>query len=204
MIQTTRVIGKAEVHHIGTPGSQIAGRRNESVLLGSFEVDQSAVAAVHRMSGPAGHYVGVYIDRIDRVGNRDSDIRSQEFLEIAGVAFGSVGNEDVIGRYGAAPGRKIPLRNGAPEEFITLFGPVASETLSAALFLDTLMEGPDDGRRKGASDVADPEFDNAAIGMGRRMIGDAATDFDEEVARLEFSEMGVQTDHGRILTNSPH
>jgi hypothetical protein len=67
-----------------------------------------------------GHHVGIYIDGVDRINDRDPVPVAENIQNIAAITFGAIGNEDLVigNRYSARA--VIIFRNCAPKKFITL------------------------------------------------------------------------------------
>ena len=76
---------------------------DETVLPGTFQVNDAVIAAVIKRSGAAGHHVGIQINRIYRIGNRNVNVGGKNLLDIAGVTFGAIADKYFLGGYIGAP-----------------------------------------------------------------------------------------------------
>ena len=94
MVAPRRIVGKAQVDQVHRLGGQVG---NEAIFRGAVQIDNALVAAVPERSTAAGHHIGVQVDRIDRVGDGNANIGGKDFLNVAGVAFGPVADENFIG-----------------------------------------------------------------------------------------------------------
>ncbi|MFM1945042.1 MAG: hypothetical protein RI897_4024 [Verrucomicrobiota bacterium] len=145
----------------------------------------------------SGHDVGIHVDGVDGVHDRDSVGVTEDIEDIAGVAFGAVGHEDfVIGDLHAVV-TVIVLGDGCAEELVTLFGAIATEGGALAHFVGSFMQRVDGGLGQGFCDVADPAADEftGGVGVGFGECFDAPGDFGEEVAGFEFQVVIVDLCH---------
>src|SRR5207248_3439920 len=104
--------------------------------------------------------------------------------DIAGVALGAVGDENLVGRDVAAAGLEVVLSDGFAEEVVALLGAVAAEGFAAGHLVDGLVHGLGDGRRQRLGDVADGHAADLGRGVFLGEGGDAAADLGEEVTGL--------------------
>ena len=81
--------------------------------------------------------------------------------------------------------REVVLGDGGAEKLVADVGPVAPERLGPGHLVGGLVEGADHRRGERAGDVADPQVDQADLGMGlaERLV--APLDLAEEVAGVE-------------------
>ena len=109
---TGRVIGETQVNDIRRLLRQL---RRKICLRRTGHVDHVAPCLRRRIisPGPARHHVGVHIDRIHRVADRDLVVDTKNLLDISGITLGSVGNEYLVGGDIASPRLVILLRHGA-------------------------------------------------------------------------------------------
>src|SRR5690606_16479915 len=92
---TGGIVGVAQVDEIDPA---LGNRGDEIILRRAGQVDQSGVGALFiGLTGIPGHHVGVDVDRIDRIGDRDDIVTSENIEDIAGVALGTVGDEHLVG-----------------------------------------------------------------------------------------------------------
>ena len=87
--------------------------RNEAIFRRTGHVDHIAPGLCGRIvcAGPARHHVGIHIYRIDGITDRDPAVRRKNLLNVGGIRFGAVGNENLIRGDLAASGLKIVLRD---------------------------------------------------------------------------------------------
>ena len=70
---------------------------NKSVLDGARQIKNAFVAAISfRPAAVARHHVRVDIDRIDRIGDRDSVLVPKNIENISAITFRSVRDKDLI------------------------------------------------------------------------------------------------------------
>ena len=89
------VIGEAEVndirHFLGKLGSKI-------VVCGTRHVDHIA-PCLRRLiisTGSACHHIGIHIHGINRIADSDLIVNTEDFLNITGIAFGTIRYKDFI------------------------------------------------------------------------------------------------------------
>ena len=119
-----RIVRETEVDQVGRDA-----RNRGHVAVGgrAVEVGDAQVAAVDVGAGAAGHDVGVDVDGIDRIGDREADVVGENLLDVAAVALRAVGNENLVGVDLAAAGGVVVLGHRVAEERIALFGTIALE-----------------------------------------------------------------------------
>ncbi len=89
-------VGETEVDHVG-PSLRDGG--GKAVFRYTWHVDQVGPAAggLVVVPGPAGHGVGVHIHRVHRVADRYPVFPCKQVHDVAAVALGPVGDEDLTG-----------------------------------------------------------------------------------------------------------
>ena len=150
-----------------------------------------ALLALVIVPGAAGHGVGVHIDRIDRVADGHDIIYAQNVADVAAVAFGAVGDENLVLGDLHAPGAEVVLCNGMAQELVALLRAVALEGLLAGHLVHRFMHGGDDRRDKRQGDVADTHFDELCLRVLRSVGGGAPGDLGEQVAAGQLLIIGV-------------
>ena len=180
------VIGGADIDDIGA--DRIVRHRQEAVFHRRIGVDHL----------PAGHDVGVDIDRVDGVGDEDGVVLIEKVEDVADVRFRAVAHKDLVHLEGDAFLLIIP-GNRLPQEVIPLFRAVAAEGLLDPHFSARLLEGRDDGGAEGKGDVADAEADDRLAGVGRLVGGNLVVDVGEEVALLQIEVVAVDFHGGSSL-----
>ena len=146
----------------------------------------------------AGHDVGVDVDRIDRIGDGDDVVGGEDVQDVAAVALGAVGDEDLVGGDVAAAARKSCLRDGLAQELVALLGAVALEGFAAGHFVQrpcacaSMTAG-------GSGSVTSPMPMRmiCASGCAAAKAFTRAIDLGKEVAGLELEIIVVDADHGR-------
>ncbi len=110
-----RVVGEAEIDQIRPLLREIG---DEAVRLGAGHIDHIAPVPGFRIvcAGAAGHHVGIHVDRIDRIADRDPRVVRKQLLNVAGVAFRAVRDEDLVGPDIAAPRPEIAVRDRLTQE----------------------------------------------------------------------------------------
>ena len=189
------VVGEAEVDdvHLLTRGN-----RGKAVLLHTGHVDQLVPSAqlLLVVTGPAGHGVGIHIDRVHRVAHRHHVVQTEDVANVAAVALGAVGDKDLLRLDVHAPGGVVVLGNGLPQEVVALLRAIAVEALEGAHLGDGLVHSLDDSRGQGAGHVADGQPDDLGAGVGGGVGGDPAVDLGEEVAAGQLQIVLVDVGHG--------
>ena len=106
------------------------GRRGhglEAVGLVAVKVYEAAPAAVGQHASAAVDHVRVDVDRIARVGHRHDAVARIYVAEIAEVALGAVGDEDLVGGDVDAARGIVVGGHGLAQEGVALLRPVAVE-----------------------------------------------------------------------------
>jgi hypothetical protein len=88
------IVGGTEV---GDVDFALGGLGGEVCLGGGADVDEALVlSALAGFAGVTGHYVGVDVDRVCRIGDGDGVVLAEDVEDVGGVALGAVGDEDFI------------------------------------------------------------------------------------------------------------
>ena len=161
---------------------------DEAVFFCTGHVDDSCIASRRRIvfSGTSRHYVGVKVDRIDRVADRDDILRAEQFLNIGGVRFRAVRNKDLVSTDLAAPCAVIIFRDGFPEERIPEIRCVSAESRNVSHLVDRAVQCFDHGIRQRLRHIADSEGDNAAARVSLLIGSDFFCDRGKQIASLQF------------------
>ena len=124
------IVGEAEVDQIHLA---LGERRSEAIAGRDGQVGEAAVlAGIVGIAGPAGHHVAVHVHRVHGVSHGNAVALSQDVEDVAAVAFGAVGDKDLLGAHLATTGLEIGLGDGLPQPGIALFGAIAMEALPGA------------------------------------------------------------------------
>ena len=106
------IVGEAQIDDIRRRCRQGGAK---VVVRGEGQVLQAAVAPLiicgARM---AGHHVGVHVDGVDRIGHRNAVVVPEDVQNVAGVALGAIGDENLVRFNGTAPLLVIMLGDGLP------------------------------------------------------------------------------------------
>ncbi len=78
-------------------------------------------------AGVSGHHVGVDVNRIDGICDRDFVLVAENIEDETAVGFRSVGEENLVGRDLDPAIPVIVLRNFRAKEFVTLLVPVTAK-----------------------------------------------------------------------------
>ena len=168
------------------------------VLGGGGHVDDVRPALGIRIvvAGAAGHGVGVHVDRIDRIAHGHDVVHGEDIADVAAVALGAVGDEDLVRGDGDVPRGEIVLGDGVAQKGVALLGAVAVEGLGSGEVVYGGVHGGDDGRGERAGDVADAHLDEARFGVRLLVGGGAAGDFREQVAAGQLLVVAIDAGHG--------
>ena len=188
------VVGEAEVNQIHGLAGDLGG---ESVVGADREIGQPPVAAfLSRFTGAARHHVGVHIHGIHRIGYSDAVAFAEDVEDVAAVAFGAVGDEDLFGADVAAAGLEVVLGNGLPQPAIALFGAITVESFGRAHRIDGGFHRFAAGQRQRFGHIADAQPDQCGVRVGGAEGFDPTADFREQVARFELEVIAVDLHHG--------
>ena len=69
-------------------------------------------AAIIGLTGTACHDIAVHIDRVDRVSHSDAVAFAKDVEDVAAVALGAIGDEDLFGADVATAGLEVVFGNG--------------------------------------------------------------------------------------------
>jgi hypothetical protein len=154
-----------------------------------FWVESRLVARAPR------HHIRVEVDRVDRVGDGDADVLGEDLLDVAAIALGPVGDEDLV-RVDLAAARLVVVPgDGFTEKCVPLVRAVPLEGLTVRHLVRGGMQGGDTDGGERFRDVADAEPDDCARGVGLLAGGDTAGDVGEKVGRLQLGVVFVDADH---------
>ena len=188
------VVRETEVDEVGGDGRD---RRDVAIGRGAVQVGHPFIATVDIGARPPGHDVGVDVDGIYRIGDRQAGVAGEDFLDVAAVALGPVRDEDLVGLDPAAAGGVVVLSHRLAEEGIPLLRPVALEGGALGHLVGRGVERLDAHGRQGLRDVADPEADHGLLRVGRDIGVHPAGDVGEQIRGLELEVVFVDPDHAR-------
>src|SRR5207244_5496167 len=101
-----------------------------------------ATARVRAPGAPA-HHGDVEIRGVDGIAERDDAVRPEDLLDVAGVAFGAVAHDDLVGRELDAPLAVVVADDRVDEEIPAGLGRIAAEGLGLRHLVDGLVHRPD-------------------------------------------------------------
>ena len=192
---TGGIVGETEVDQVAG-GAGDGG--NVAVGRGAFQVGDALVAAVEIGTGTAGHDVGIHVNGINGIRNGELEaLGGENFLDVAAVTFGAVGDENLVGDDRAAARGVVVGGNGFAEEGVALLGAVALEGGAVGEFVGAALERIDADLRQGLGYVADAEADDGLVRMGCGVGRHALGDIGKQVAGFEFQVVLVDADHSR-------
>ena len=188
------VIGEAEVDQVHRAGGQ---RCREVVGGADRQVGKTAVLACPiGVAGVARHHVAVYINRINRIGYGNAVVGAEDVEDVAAVALGAIGDEDLLGTDVTAAGLEIVLSNRLPQPQVTLLRAVAMEALAVAQLVYGRLHGIAAGFWQWFGHIADAQANQRRIGVGFTEKLHPPGDFREEITSLELEVIAVDLNHG--------
>ena len=156
--------------------------RQEAVLRRGGQVENFA----------ARHHVVIDVDGVNRVGNKDRVVLTEQVQQVAQVALGTVGDENFGHVQLDTVARVIPADSVAQELIALLAGNIAVERTLVALLLNGLVHGLRHGCRQRQGDVADAQTDDVCLGMGFLVVGYLVGNGAEQIALVQLGVMRIQ------------
>src|SRR5256885_11539859 len=102
------------------------------------------------------HYIGIDVNWINRIGNRDLILPAQNIENVPAVAFRPIRQENFVIRNFDSAIAIIKLRDFAAEEFVALLGAIATERFTLPEFFGCCFHCLDCSPRQRLGYVADP------------------------------------------------
>ena len=165
--------------------------RDEVIALIARHVGYIAPLAVLEDSGSTYHHVRVYINRINRVGNADVVIPSQNLLDISRIALGSIVYEYLVGVEMNATWQKVVLDDSLAEEVVASLRTVASERSLLSHLVYCLVHRLDDGRAERLGYVTDAQTDYTLLWMCNLVGVHLLCDVGKQVIASQLQEMFI-------------
>ena len=190
------VVGAAQVDDVGN----LVGERGDEIVFGrGGHVDdvRPALGFLVVFARTAGHGVGVNIHGVHRVAYGYLVVDGKDVADVAAVALGAVGNEDLVVFDIYAAGTEVVFGNGGAQEVVALLGAVAVEVLERSHVVHGGMHGIDNRRRQRAGYVADAHLDHLRLGMRRGVLGGTAGNLGKQVATGKLCVVLVDVGHGK-------
>ena len=119
-----------------------------------------------QFAGSSAHDIAVYVDRIDGVGHAHAVVPTQDLTDVAGVAFGTVVDEDFSRAQADAARSEIIFEDGFNQKIVALLWSVSMECFSLGHFVHGLMHGRDTCLWQRAGHVAYAQTDEPFARMG--------------------------------------
>ena len=165
------------------------------VLRVARTIGHAAPSAVIEITGAAAHNVGVNINGINRVGDADGAVFSEDIAEVARVALRAVVDKNLVDVDIDAARRKVVVGDGLAQELVAVLRPVTPESFGVGLLVHGLMKGFDNCRGKRARHVADAEAYDICFGVRFLKGVHPVSDVGKEIILLQFEEIGVDAVH---------
>jgi hypothetical protein len=119
----------------------------------------------------------------------------EQFLDIAGVTFGSITDKYFLGVNLGSPAAKIVGGDSLTEKLIPLLRPVSLKSRILGHFVDSFMESLDAGCRQAFGNITYAEFNDITIRVVFLKGCDSFGDIGEKVGRLKFQVMLIDCNH---------
>ena len=117
---------------IGNSGHKI-------VLRVARTIGHATPSTVIEITGAAAHNIGVNINGINRVGDADGAVFSEDIAEVARVALRAVVDKYLVDVDIDAARRKVVVGDGLAQELIAVLRPVTPESFGVGLLVHGLM-----------------------------------------------------------------
>ena len=189
---TRGIVGVTQVNHVG---GLVGQRGHKAVGLVAGAVGNAAPGPVTELASTAAHHVRVDVDGVNRVGDADGVVPPENIAKAARVALGTVVHKNLVGINLYAARRKVIFHNGTAQKFITVLGAVAAESVGSAHFIDSLVQGRNDGRGERPRDVANAQTYDLRFGMRILVGGYLLRNVGKEVVLLQFQKVLVNRCH---------
>ena len=165
--------------------------RDEVIAFIARHVGYIAPLAILKDSRSTYHHVRIYINRINRVGNADVVIPSQNFLDISRIALGSIVHEDLVGIEMNATGQEVVLDDSLAEEVVTALRTIATEGSLYGHLIHSLVHRLDDGRAERLGYITDAQTDYTLLWMCNLVGCYLLCDVGEQVIACQLQEMFI-------------
>ena len=186
--RTRRVVWIAEVNHIHTV---VWNLRDEVVALITWHIGYVTPLAILKDSRSTYHHVRIYINRINRVGNADVVIPSQNLLDISRIALSSIVHEDFVCIEMNTSWQEVVLDDCIAKEVVTSLRSVASEGSLHSHLVYSLVHCLDDGRAERLGYITDAQTDYTLLWMCNLVGCYLLCDVGEQVIACQLQEMFI-------------
>ena len=194
--RTSWVVRKAEINEID---ALFRDFRNKIVFLRAREINKPLVGArVVRGPSMTGHHVGVDVNRVNRIDDSDTILMAKNIQNIAAIAFGTVGDKNLIVFDIQIPLAIVVFRDGVTKKLIPLFWPITAERVPARKFIDRPMHRVDHCRGERFRNIPDAAADQrlSQFRIFLAELTNSASDLRKKVAGFQFEIMLVNMGHG--------
>ena len=118
--------------------------------------------------------------------HRDFVVEAENLLDVAGIAFRAVADENLIGIDLDAALRVVVLADRLDEERISLLRSIAVERLFLCHFIHSFMHCLDADLRQWLRDITDAQPNDVCFRMGFFISRDSACNFREKIAARQL------------------
>ena len=163
-----RIVGEAQIDQIRHFLWQLRGK---VIVRRAGHVDHIAPSFRGRVIGacPSRHNIGIHIDRVDRIADRDLIIQCKDFLNIAGITFCTVRHKNLVRLNLAASGLIVVIRNRISQKVITKLWRIAAERSRIRHLIHCAVHGAYHRRGKRLCHVTDAQSDDLLVRVRRRI-----------------------------------
>ena len=186
------VVRIAQVHHVRRRFRQL---RHEAVFRRAGQIDDARIGAVLVAAAAPGHHVRIHIDGIDRIGHGHGAVRRKQLLNVAHVALGTVGYEDLVGRDIHAPAGIVALPDGFAQKIVAVFRPIAAEGRLVPHLVHGLMHRGDHRRHERPRHIPDAHADQIRLRVRLLERGNALADLGKQVVALQQAVVAIGLEH---------
>ena len=160
-----RIVRIAEIDDVDALAGQFG---HKAILCRAGQIDDVRPPSVGTQHAcPSAHDIGIDIDGVNRVGDGDAHVRTEQFLEVAGVALGTVADKYLVLTDVDATTSEIVFYDGMAQKVVSLLRSVATERRSVGHLVGRTMQGFYDSRNERLGYVADAEADDLGLRMLR-------------------------------------
>ena len=146
------IVGETEVDHIDVLLRRIG---HEIIFDGARQIGDSFVATVvPHLSGMTSHDIGIDVNWINRIGDRDFVLMSKNIQDVTAIAFRSVRHENLILTDLDATVAIVRLGDFASQELVALFRAVAAKGFAGTKLSHRLLHRGDGSLRQRLGHVA--------------------------------------------------
>ena len=149
---TCRIVGVAQVNHVHVT---VRNLWYEVVVCRTWEIGDVCPFAIFEDSCASDHRIGVDIYGIDRIRHADVVVPAQNFLNVSGVAFRTVVDEDLVKINVDTSWQEIVFLNSLTQEVVTSLWSIATESGLVGHLIHSFVHSFDDHRSQRPRHIAD-------------------------------------------------